>query len=110
VIWPREPYVGLELPVDVLQTRRNLYAFAHGECETVCLSGAVIRILTQDEDFGANDRCEVERSEDVFVGWIHRVRGTFPRDKRLQIFPVRLLEFASKNGIPIGLGCHEWPT
>ena len=67
--------VALDFLEDVLQRGRESHAVVHGEAKPMCLSGTMIGILTDDDDFCPAERTEVERIGKSVFG---QCDGTFP--------------------------------
>ena len=62
--------LSLYLLEDVLKRGRELYAVVHAEAESVCLSRAVIGILTEDDDTNLIEWRRIEGVEDEPTGRI----------------------------------------
>lgn len=67
------------------------------------LTGTVIGVLTEDDDFGVGEGRQVQRGEHVLGLGIYRRSTSFRLDEFLQTNPILLIEFGLENGIPIRL-------
>ena len=63
MIGPPNAKIGGKFLVDVAKRRRQASAHWHGECESHGLSGAVVRILAEDDYADVAWRDEVEGPE-----------------------------------------------
>ncbi len=87
---------------DVLERGRLLDAFGDGEGEPVRLSGTVIGVLSEDDDFGVVHAAMVEGVEDEFAGRIYPGLPVFVPDETGEGFKVRFLEFFAEQFFPGG--------
>ena len=98
---PRQPEVGLQLRVDVLQGRWRADAGGNGEAEPHRLSGAVIGILAEDHHADVVERRQRERVEDAVGRRVEAAPGRDLGDEELaQLRHVGLLELVAEHREP----------
>lgn len=107
VVRTGDPQIGFEFLVDVLETRGNGDAFLDGECQPICLSRAVVRVLSEDQHPSVGVWGEVQCTEDVAMLWVHGVRCSFGRNECLELGPIGGIELASQDRIPVGSNSHR---
>ena len=91
----------LQFPIDIQQRRRRLDADLHGEREPMCLSVAVIRILSEDDDLRICKTCVVQCVEDRKHIRIDALCAVLC-DEELAQFPiVRLRHLICKEFLPV---------
>lgn len=88
--------LGLYLLEDVLERGRERYAVVHAEAESVSLSGAVVRVLPQDDHAHFMERCRVEGVEDKPPWRIASARRILLPHELRQRLEVRLAELGGK--------------
>ena len=91
----------MELGVDVGERGRDADAALHREAQTVGLAPAVVRILPEDQHTCVGVRRQVQGGKHLIVRWEHRVASTLVGDEGLQVVPVRLVELAAQDRVPI---------
>ena len=91
-----------QLLVDVDQRRRDAHPALHREAQPVGLPRAVVRILAEDHHLGVGVRREVQRGEHLVGGGIHRVRRRSAATNAWRSLPVRLVELAPQQRVPVG--------
>lgn len=67
------PKVRADFFIDIFQARRNLYIFGHGKRQPHCLTGLMIRVLSEDYDFDVIQVREKKTTEDFFTGREDRI-------------------------------------
>ena len=84
----------------ILQGRRLLDTFGHGKTKAVRLSGTVVRILAEDNDFRIVYRTMVECIEYQFAGRENPGLGVFVFYKSDQFGKIRFVKFFLKQCFP----------
>ena len=84
----------------ILQGRRLLDTFGHGKTKAVRLSGTVVRILSEDNDFRIVYRAMVECIEYQFAGRENPGLGVFVFYKSDQFGKIRFVKLFLKQGFP----------
>ena len=84
----------------ILQGRRLLDTFGHGKTKAVRLSGTVVRILSEDNDFRIVYRTMVECIEYQFAGRENPGLGVFVFYKSDQFGKIRFVKFFLKQCFP----------
>ena len=92
--------LGLNLLEDVLERGREGYAVVHAEAESVRLSGAVVRVLPQDDHAHLMERCRVEGIEDEPPGRIASARRVLLPHELRQRLEIRLVELLLQLCLP----------
>ena len=92
--------VALDFLEDVLKGRREGHALVHGETESVCLSGTVVRVLSDNHHFGLMERTEIEGVEDEFSRRIDGCRAVFCTHKISETDEIVLFKFGGKLLFP----------
>ena len=93
--------ITLQLRKDVLQRRRRGDAALHGEAQAVCLSFAMIRILTEDHGLHLMIRRELQCVEDVIHIRIDMIMRIFISEELSQPLIIVFFEFISEQLIPV---------
>ena len=99
-LWDGCSRLGLYLLEDVLERRRELYAVVHAEAESVRLSGAVIGVLTEDDDTNQVEWRRIEGVEDEPTGRVASTRRVLLPHELRQLLEVRLAELFGKLLLP----------
>ena len=93
--------VGAQLGVDVGERRWDADTALHREAQPVGLARPVVRILAEDQHACPGVRRQVQGGEDLIVRWVHRVAPALLGDECLEVLPVRLVELAAQDRVPI---------
>ena len=102
VPWWLHTEIVAQLFEDVGERRRHRDAVLHREAQAVRLPGPVVRILPENQHLHVGIRSTVQRGKDLIVRRIHGVLLALVAHERLQLFPIRLLELAAQERVPIG--------
>src|SRR5438034_6826962 len=73
VVGDRHAHVIVQLAIDVPERRWHPNAMANGEGQAMRLAGARVRVLAEDHRLGLGGRREMQRGEDLVVGWVYAV-------------------------------------
>ena len=96
-------YIALELLVDVEETGRRGYSPSNAETESVCLGGAVVRVLSEyDYSHILNVTVSAPR-EHILRGRVDRNPATLPLYELHQPEEVWLRQFLFQSRLPAGL-------
>ena len=92
--------VPVQLRKDVLQGGRRRHAALHGEAQPVCLSLAMVRILSQDDGLHLVIRGVFQCVEDVIHVWIDTLMRIFIGEESPELLIIVFLEFICEQLIP----------
>ena len=92
--------VALDFLEDVLKGRREGHAVVHGETESVCLSGTVVRVLPNNHHLSLMERTEVEGIENEFPRRIDGRCAVFCTHKIGEADEIVLFKFGGKLLFP----------
>jgi beta-N-acetylhexosaminidase len=96
-------HVGRQLLEDVRQGGRRRCWWSNRKTQSVRLTGAVVRILTQNHDPNLGEGCQVKCGEDFVDRWIDLVVLSLIVHESLKLIPIRLGQLGLENWIPICL-------
>ena len=95
-----EAEVVADFFVDVLERGWGVDPFGDGERESVCLPGAVIRVLPEDDDAHPVERTEREGIEDELRRRVDGGASVFVAHEIRERLPRGLLEFTGQSCLP----------